>query len=56
MSAELEWSIRRKIADLQIFLTSDGCTEEDRVEIDAKLEQVLEVVNRSKARGSTCEA
>jgi hypothetical protein len=56
MDAQLEWSIRSKMADLQLFLTSGICTEEDGVEIDAKLGQVLEVVNRSKARGSTCEA
>lgn len=56
MNAELEWSIRSKIADLQIFLTSGTGTEADRVEIDARLDQVLEVVNRSKAGDSKCEA
>jgi hypothetical protein len=56
MNAELEWSIRRKIVELQLFLTAGNCTETDGVEIDAKLEQVLEVVSRSKAGGSVCGA
>jgi hypothetical protein len=56
MNIELEWSIRSKIADLQIFLTSGAGTDADRREIDAKLEQVLEIVNRLKTGGSTCEA
>jgi hypothetical protein len=56
MDVELEWGIRRKIVDLQVFLTSSDCTNSDLSEIDKKLEHVLEVVNRSKARGSACEA
>lgn len=56
MSAELEWDIRRKMADIQLFLTSGAATEADHKEIDAKLDQVLEIVRRSKTRGTTCEA
>jgi hypothetical protein len=49
MNAELEWSVRSKMADLQIFLTSGAATDVDLKEIDTRLDQVLEIVNRSKA-------
>lgn len=41
--------------DIQIFLSSSGATEENLIEIDAKLDLVLEVVN-PKTGGSKCEA
>jgi len=56
MDPELEWDIRRKMADIQLFLTSGGASEADHKEINVKLDQVIEIVNRSKSRGLKCEA
>ncbi len=50
MSSAVEWSIRSKIADIQIFLTSSKCTEADLTELDGRLDSVLEIVNEAKAR------
>jgi len=55
MSEELERSIRTKIMDLQIFLSSSRVTDESLAEIDVKLDLVLEIVN-PKTGGSKCEA
>jgi len=45
MDEEVERSIRRKLLDVQIFLTSEKATDAKLVEIDEKLEAVLEIVN-----------
>lgn len=50
MSSAVEWNVRSKIADLQIFLTSSQCTEADLMELDGRLDAVMEIVNEAKAR------
>lgn len=57
MSEEIERSIRAKIVDLQIFLRSGKVTEAALLEIDARLDPVLEIVDPSRKIGDTkCEA
>ena len=55
MGEEVERSIRGKLLDLQIFLTSETATEAKLKEIDEKLEVVLEVV-KPKTGEPKCEA
>ena len=55
MGEGVERSIRRKILDLQIFLTSEEATEAKLAEIDTKLEAVLEIV-KPKTGEARCEA
>jgi hypothetical protein len=57
MSEEIERSIRAKIVDLQIFLRSGKVTEAALLEIDLRLDPVLEIVDPSRKIGDTkCEA
>ena len=55
MDEEVERSIRRKLLDVQIFLTSEKATDAKLAEIDEKLDAVLEIVN-PKAGEPKCEA
>lgn len=55
MDVEVERSIRGKLLDLQIFLTSEEATDAKLAEIDLKLDAVLEIV-KPKTGESRCEA
>lgn len=55
MGEEVERSIRGKLLDLQIFLTSEQATDAKLAEIDEKLEAVLEIVKPKKGEPK-CEA
>ena len=55
MGDGVERSIREKLLDLQIFLTSEEATEAKLAEIDLKLDAVLEIV-KPKTGESRCEA
>lgn len=55
MGEEVERSIRGKLLDIQIFLTSERATEAKLVEIDEKLDAVLEIV-KPKTGEPKCEA
>lgn len=55
MGEEIERSIRGKLLDLQIFLTSEGATEAKLLEVDKKLDSVLEIV-KLKTGEQKCEA
>ncbi len=48
MSSQVEWSIRSKIADIQVFLTSNECSEKDLAELDRGLDSAMAVINKAK--------
>jgi hypothetical protein len=48
MDSMVEWSIRRKVADLQIFLASDACTPTALEELDRALDSAVQCVVRAK--------
>lgn len=55
MGEGVERSIRGKLLDLQIFLTSEEATDAKLTEIDTKLDAVLEIV-KPKTGEQKCEA
>ena len=50
MSSEVEWRVRSKIADIQVFLTSNACSERDIAEIDRRLDEVVAVVSKAREK------
>lgn len=50
MSSQVEWSVRSKIADLQVFLTSDSCSPEALAEIDHHLDSAVAVIAEAKEK------
>ncbi len=41
----LEWRIRRRLAEIQVFLGSAECTDETAVQIDQKLEAATMLIS-----------
>ena len=50
MSSQVEWSVRSKIADLQVFLTTDACSPKVLEELDRRLDPVVEAMNEAKEK------
>ncbi len=44
----MEWSVRSKITDIQVFLTSNECSEKDLAELDRSLDNAMAVINKAK--------
>ena len=55
MNTAVEWSIRAKIADLQMALNLEKCDEAALKEIEAKLDAVLEIAHSGQVGDPKCE-
>lgn len=51
---DLEWRIRKRLAEIQAFLGSQECTDEVAGRIDLELENVIDfIVQSRKVEGET---